>query len=300
VGNTPAAVGNRIAATVLAWGASDGSLEQLNYHNAAYRSVNRPLVLSQSGNTLGNANRWQPLQFDVAVPQNGLFTLRTQIYAGSQWGEVRPFALRPSSSVYLDPGPPPLLGGAGDAAYKQGAVDVIRHSSELDPGDGVVIDISPKSRGRNSLGQNDGTGHGLEPNPVTGLPYQEQWVKRGDYARVIAQYWADGPNSETSPGHWNKLANDISDHPACERRFRGVGEQMDRLEWDVKLYFALNAALHDAAVAAWDCKRYYDYVRPISSIRHFGRDRCHSDPRLGREARRSENPNHRQPLDPRG
>jgi hypothetical protein len=270
-GNTPATLGNRIAATVIAWGQSDGSLEENNYHNAAYRSVNQPLVLAQSGTTLINPNRWQPLQFEVALTQNGLFTLRTQIYAGSQWGEVRPFALRPAPAVYLDPGPPPLLGGVGDAEYRQGAVDVIHYSSLLDPDDGVVIDISPKSRGLNSLGHNDGNGHGLEPNPVTGLPYQEQWVKRGDYGRVIAEYWADGPNSETPPGHWNNLANKISDHPGCERRFRGIGEQMDRLEWDVKLYFALNAALHDAAVAAWDCKRYYDYVRPISSIRHLAR-----------------------------
>jgi hypothetical protein len=271
LGNTPAALGNRIAATVIGWGQSDGSLEENNYHNAAYRSVNQPLVLAQSGTTLTNPNRWQPLQFEVAFTQNGLFTLRTQIYAGSQWGEVRPFALRPAPAVYLDPGPPPLLGGVGDAEYRQGAVDVIHYSSLLDPDDGVVIDISPKSRGLNSLGYNDGIGHGLEPNPVTGLPYAEQWVKRADYARVIAEYWADGPNSETPPGHWNNLANKISDHPGCERRFRGIGEQMDRLEWDVKLYFALNAALHDAAVAAWDCKRYYDYVRPISSIRHLAR-----------------------------
>jgi hypothetical protein len=35
----------------------------------------------------------------------------------------------------------------------------------------------------------------------------------------------------------------------------------------VKLYFALNGALHDAAVAAWGIKRTYQSVRPISMIR---------------------------------
>ncbi len=45
---------------------------------------------------------------------------------------------------------------------------------------------------------------------------------------------------------------------------------MDELEWDVKVYFALNAAVHDVAVAVWGCKRHYDYIRPISSLRHMG------------------------------
>lgn len=38
----------------------------------------------------------------------------------------------------------------------------------------------------------------------------------------------------------------------------------------MKLYFALNGAVHDAAIASWDCKRKYDFVRPISSIRYLG------------------------------
>jgi hypothetical protein len=45
---------------------------------------------------------------------------------------------------------------------------------------------------------------------------------------------------------------------------------VDRLQWDVKLYFALNGAVHDAAIAAWGLKGYYDSVRPISMIRYMG------------------------------
>jgi hypothetical protein len=37
----------------------------------------------------------------------------------------------------------------------------------------------------------------------------------------------------------------------------------------VKLYFALNGALHDAAVATWGAKRTYQSVRPISMIREL-------------------------------
>jgi hypothetical protein len=53
---------------------------------------------------------------------------------------------------------------------------------------------------------------------------------------------------------------------------------VDRLEWDVKLYFALNGATHDAAVAAWGLKGYYDSARPISMIRYMGGLGQSSDP----------------------
>jgi hypothetical protein len=268
-GDSPAALGNRVAAAVIDWGLSDGSREQINYHDYEYAPVNPPLVLANSGTTLDDPNRWQPLQFEQAFTQNGLTGQTVQNFVGSHWREVRPFALQGEPATYLDPGQPPQLGGAGDADFKEGVVEVIRHSQWLDPDDGVILDISPRSMGSNSLGMNDGTGHGSEPNPATGELYEEHWVKRADYGRVVAEFWADGPESETPPGHWNSLANSVSDHTALERRYRGRGEVLDRLEWDVKLYLALNGALHDAAVAAWSCKRTYDYVRPISSIRYL-------------------------------
>jgi hypothetical protein len=112
-------------------------------------------------------------------------------------------------------------------------------------------------------------GHGYTNNPITGLPYASNVVKRGDYARVLAEFWADGPNSETPPGHWNVLANYVADHPLLQKRIGGTGPIVDDLEWDVKMYFALNAAVHDAACAAWSAKRYYDAWRPMSAIRYL-------------------------------
>jgi hypothetical protein len=53
---------------------------------------------------------------------------------------------------------------------------------------------------------------------------------------------------------------------------------VDRLQWDVKLYLALNGAVHDAAIAAWGLKGYYDSVRPISMIRYMGGLGQSSDP----------------------
>ena len=115
---------------------------------------------------------------------------------------------------------------------------------------------------------------------MTGAAYQAQVVPRGDYTRVLAEFWADGPDSETPPGHWFVIANEVGEHPALQRRYRGGGPVLDPLEWDVKLYFALGGAMHDAAVTAWGIKGWYDYIRPISAIRAMADAGQSSDPAL--------------------
>jgi len=107
----------------------------------------------------------------------------------------------------------------------------------------------PKVGKPGNNGTQDGAGYPL--NPVTGEPYEPNIVPRADYARVLAEFWADGPASETPPGHWNAVANYVADQPEFEKRLSGEGPVLDDLEWDVKLYLALNGALHDAAVAAF-------------------------------------------------
>ncbi len=108
-------------------------------------------------------------------------------------------------------------------------------------------------------------GHTL--NPVTGNSYDTNIVPRGDYGRVLAEFWADGPDSETPPGHWFTLLNYVNDHPDFEKRFQGQGEILNPLEWDVKSYFIMGGGMHDSAISAWSVKGWYDYIRPISAIR---------------------------------
>jgi hypothetical protein len=264
-GDSPAALGNRIAAAVIAQGRTDGSLEAQRYADPDYRSVNAPLVVREGAATMSDPSRWQPLALDRLIAQNGVpIPGKVQRFVGSHWGRVRAFALPPGGDgLPADPGAPPVH---GETAFTAAAIDVIRHSSELDPGDPTTIDIGPRARGGNALGRNDGRGH--ERNPATGQPYVANLVRRGDFARALTEFWADGPESETPPGHWNTVANAVSDSPGFRRELGG--RAVDPLEWDVKLYFALNGALHDAAVAAWGAKRHYDTARPISMIRYLG------------------------------
>jgi len=279
-GDTPAAVGNRIADAVLAAGAADGSNEYGGYAAMDYKPVNPPMIVAEPGTTMTDPNRWQPLKIANMVSQNGIPVANgLQQALGPHWGHVTGFALPPGgdAGTPIDPGPPPRLGDPStDTVLKAQVLEVIRLNSQLDPGDGATIDISPGAMGANPLGTNDGTGHAV--NPATGQAYPPDVVAQGDYGRVMAEFWADGPSSETPPGHWNVIANSVSDALAPDLRVGGAGPAVDRLEWDTKLYLALNGAVHDAAIAAWGLKGHYDSVRPISLIRYMGGKGQSSDP----------------------
>ncbi len=278
-GNSPAALGNRIAQAVIDYGGRDGALEDDRYVDNTYRPANDPLVVAEPGTTMRDPNAWQPLSLGKQIAQNGLpIPGKVQIFLGPHWGHVTPFALTPSpAGTPIDPGPPPRLHDpVTDAAFKQAAVDVLRYSAQLDAADGMEMSTDPGARGDNTLGSNDGRGHAA--NPATGKPYDPQTALRADYWRAVAEYWADGPKSETPPGHWNLIANTVEDAPGFIRKIGGKGPELSPLEWDVKTYFALNGAVHDAAIAAWGLKGFYNSVRPISMIRYMAGKGQSSDP----------------------
>jgi hypothetical protein len=285
--NTAAGVGNMIAQMVLDQYSFDGSLEANDYATppGEYGPLNPPMIVKLPGvGALIDVNLWQPMALDSNVDQGGNPVPAKVVRPLTlHWGRLPPFALTPAdasrerANVYFDPGLPPQFGGEGHELFRKSMEQVVEYSSWLDPRDRVEIDISPASIGNNSLGKNDGRGHSL--NPFTKAPYATQKVWRGDFARVLAEFWADGPNSETPPGHWNTVANYVSDRPEFRRRWMGMGPELSPLEWDVKLYLALNGALYDASIAAWGIKGYYQGSRPISAIRYLAGLGQASDPR---------------------
>ena len=200
-GDSPAALGNRIAAAAIAAGRHDGSLESLHYVDSSYVPQNGPLVVSQAGSTVHDATFWQPLALALKTASGGAVAAESQSFVGAQWGHVHSFALPPSPrGLPIDPGPPPI-GVSSDARYKQAAVAVIRATS------------APR---------------------VAATP--------------------DG-----SPVGWNALAESLESGRTAPAR----------LQHDVRLYFLLNGALNDAAVATWGTKRAYQSPRPISMIRYL-------------------------------
>jgi hypothetical protein len=297
----PAALGNYIAECMIEFGLQDYSNEQGNYAHDAYHTPANPFLDPRDyGTMMTDINRWQPLA-PAGTPRK---------FLGPHWGLVHPFAMTEEDLtiynrdgyeywVYHDPGDPPYVDTTGtvmdwDDAFKYTHALVAVWSGHLDPASGVMIDISPGNMGTlpelptdvddiNAFydlleGGNPWTGY--EVNPKTGEPYAENMIPLGDFGRVIAEFWADGPTSETPPGHWFTLANYVSDHPLFEKRWQGEGEILDDLEWDVKAYLPLGGAVHDVAVAVWGVKAWYDFVRPISAIRYMAELGQSSDPAL--------------------
>ena len=304
-GGSAAALGNYIADCYIRFGLQDGSNEENNYANIGYMPVNPGIDPTEPGNPgIVDLNRWQSVALPIAIDQAGnLLEDGEPPFLGAEWGRVEPFALDETDLtvyardgfdyyVYHDPGSPPSFRGAESDLYKRGFSMVAVWSSHLDPSDGVMMDISPAGAGNvlrypSSGGEYDGfydyfnggdAGLGYTTNPATGAPYAQQLVPRGDYTRVLAEFWADGPDSETPPGHWFVILNEVADHPQLEYRFEGTGPPLDPLEWYVKAYFALGGAMHDAAIAAWGIKGWYDYLRPISAIRAMADRGQSSDP----------------------
>jgi hypothetical protein len=303
-----AALGNYVANCLIEFGLNDGSNEQNDYANTTYEPINLPLDPTLPGNSsLTDSNRWQPLKLDVFIDQSGNET-DTPTFLGAQWGLVNPFSLTEDNLtifqrdgtdfwVYHDPGAPSYLtdDNITSAEYQWGHALVAVWSSHLSPADGVMLDISPATIGNTIALPEDVQGlrdfytildggsidQGHSVNPYTDAPYASQVVLRGDYTRVLAEFWADGPDSETPPGHWFSILNDlVSDHPQTQRRFKGQGEAVSKLEWDIKAYLALGGAMHDSAISAWGIKGWYDYIRPVSAIRHMADFGQSSDPNL--------------------
>jgi len=78
-----------------------------------------------------------------------------------------------------------------------------------------------------------------------------------DEHKAMADYWSGATSGESPTGFWSQFAQFVSER-----------DRYDEAQ-DIKLLFALANALFDAGIAAWDAKRSYDSVRPISAIRYL-------------------------------
>lgn len=313
IDGSAASLGNYIADCVIRYGLNDGSNESDDHRTRLYQPVNPPLAPTDpvSIQSIVDPDRWQKLDIGVFVTKTG-DTIAPPDFETPEWGRVAPFAMDADDRtlghrdggeywIYKDPGKPPLISQTDPDAlpeeYIWGHSLVAVWTGHLDPARGhgaELIDISPASIGNNPAfpttiadlrsfydflgGADSSLGHA--ENPATGEAYAPQLVPLADYTRVLIQYWADGPfTAETPAGFMMGLLNrEVSDAPGFEKRLGGTGPLLDDLEWDVKAYFAISAATHDAAVAAWSVKGWYDYVRPISAIRFMAMRGQSSDP----------------------
>ncbi|MBD2312466.1 vanadium-dependent haloperoxidase [Desertifilum sp. FACHB-1129] len=81
-----------------------------------------------------------------------------------------------------------------------------------------------------------------------------------DTQKMIAEFWESGAGTSFPPGTWLSIGQFVSERDT------------HTLDQDVQLFFTLGNAVFDAGIAAWEAKRYYDFVRPISAIRYIYKD----------------------------
>lgn len=232
--STAATVGINAAQTLFAARADDGSNRENDYatpDDYVYAPVNAsdPDATNGINGPDFDPNRWEPLRIPTGteVDENGIPTVTDdpasyvdQVVLTPHWGGVTAFALQENDAAR--PPAPPQLGDFSEYIDANGKVTT------------------------NDAAYREQVAEVLEASK--NLTTEQ---------KVIAELWADGPRTESPPGHWNQIAQDIA-----LRDGHGIDD-------DAKLFFALNAAVFDAGVATWEAKNTYDYIRPQSAIRYL-------------------------------
>jgi hypothetical protein len=231
---TAAGIGNTMAATLMGFRRSDGSNQLGNYADTTgYSPVN--ITLPGQAPLVNDIARWSaehvPID-DLDAPIQRALT--------PQWGEVTPFALA-SGSQFRPPAPAPfLLDPLATADLQAGTIT---------RSDGTVVDIS-----------RDAIGTDINPDFIT---QSEEIVAFSanltDEQKMVAEYWEDLGGTPFPPGHWLAIGQFVSERD---------GHSLDD---DAQLFFVLGNAVMDAGIATWEAKYYYDYARPVRTIRELGR-----------------------------
>ncbi|NES67616.1 MAG: vanadium-dependent haloperoxidase, partial [Okeania sp. SIO2D1] len=79
-----------------------------------------------------------------------------------------------------------------------------------------------------------------------------------DEQKLVAEFWEDGGGTSFPPGTWMTFGQFVS------------ARDDNTLDEDVKLFFNLGNAVFDAGIATWESKTFYDYARPVRTVRELG------------------------------
>ena len=244
----PSATASRAA--VIEYGRDDGALEEQRYVDSAYTPANDPLLVTEPGTEMRDPNAWQPLALEEQVAQNGLpIPGSVQTFIGPHWGHVDP--VRPAAVDERHARSTPVRRPASATRRPTRRTSRPRSpccatAASSTPPTACEIDAGPGARWATTRSG---------PTTATATTRTRRPASRTNRTSSCAatsrgRSPSTGPTGRSRrrrPGHWNVIANDVTDSPGFERRLGGTGPELDPLEWDVKMYFALNGAVHDAA-----------------------------------------------------
>lgn len=235
---TPAGIGNVSAEALLTFRRNDGSNQLGNDPNAdgtPYSDISSYQSVNPIGEPI-NIELWTPERVPIdALPgeEQGVQTFLTP-----QWGNVTPFSLTSLEEIRPEAPEPFLL--------VDGEVDLETRTITL--ADQSEVEITP-----------DIVGTIINP----GFIEQTQRVidfsaNLTDEQKLIAEFWEDGGGTSFPPGTWMTFGQFVS------------ARDNHTLDQDVKLFFNMGNAVFDAGIAAWKSKTFYDYARPVRTVRELG------------------------------
>ena len=233
---TPAGVGNNMARALIAFRIDDGANQAGDKpagDGTRYSDTTGYEPVNSGPDDIVNPEFWTPERVPIDDPDAPI-----QNFLTPQWGNVTPFALE-SGSEFRPAAPEPFL-------LVDGTVDVEAQTITLD--DGEVLDI-------------DRSLIGTVINPAF-IEQTEEVIEYSanltDEQKLIAELWEDGGGSSFPPGTWMTLGQFVS------------ARDEHTIDDDAKLFFALGNAQQDAGIATWEAKTFYDYARPVRTVRELG------------------------------
>jgi len=165
---------------------------------------------------------------------------RLQEFLTPHWGTVETFGIA-SADAARPVAPQPFL------LVKNATTDLAAGTITL--ADGTVLEISSEL-----------VGTIINPEFIAQAEQVVQYsANLTDEEKLIAEFWEDGGGTSFPPGTWMSFGQYVSsrdDHT---------------LDDDAKMFFALGNAALDAGITTWEAKTYYDYARPVRTIRELGR-----------------------------
>ncbi|MCL2924796.1 MAG: calcium-binding protein [Trichodesmium sp. MAG_R04] len=236
---TPAGIGNVSAEALLRFRRNDGSNQLGNDPNGngtPYSDISGYEPINPPGDPT-NIERWTPerVPIDAEPGQED----RIQTFLTPQWGNLIPF-----SSILVDqvrPQPPkPFLLIDGEVDLNAGTITLPDESAVEISKDivGTIINAEFIAQTENIVN----TGANLT-----------------DEQKLIAEFWEDGNGTSYPPGTWMTFGQFVSTR------------DNNTLDEDVKLFFSLGNAVFDAGIATWESKIFYDYARPVRTVRELGK-----------------------------
>ncbi|MGK7949185.1 MAG: DUF6851 domain-containing protein [Xenococcaceae cyanobacterium] len=237
---TAAGIGNVSAEALIEFRLKDGANQAGDDPNGTLGIPYSDITNYKPVNPPGDAweiDRWTPEPIPIDAEPGEEINLQNCLTP--HWGNIIPFALE-SGNQFRPEAPEPFLLVEGEVNLELKTI-TLKNTGE-------VLPITP-----------DLIGEVINPEFILQAErIIDVSANLTDEQKLTAEFWEDGAGTSFPPGTWMSFGQFVSardDHS---------------LDEDAQLFFALGNAVFDAGIATWEAKTYYDYARPVRTVRELG------------------------------